>query len=201
MERLELGAGAFVDLETSWLQSTVADRLFELLRDEVEWTQGFLDWFGKRIPEPRLSAWYGDADYTYSGRTLRARPFPTALAELRAAVERDADRRFNSVFLNFYRDGRDSMGFHSDDEPELGPNPVIASVSLGATRRFRLEPRRGRELAGHSLELTHGSLLILGGTCQHVFRHSVPKTSRPTGSRINLTFRWIAPGLAGIDID
>jgi len=179
----------------NWLSPARADTEFATIRDGVEWTQGSLEWFGKSLPEPRLSAWYGDADYSYSGRRLSARPLPSFLLELRADVERAAACRFNAVFLNFYRDGRDSMGLHSDDEPELGRNPVIASVSLGATRRFKLEPKRGRELAAQAFDLSHGSLLVLGGSCQHVFRHGIPKTTRPIESRINLTFRWIVgPG-------
>lgn len=190
MERVALGAGAFADFEVNWLARAAADALFETLRERVEWTQGSLPWFGKTIVEPRLSAWFGEADYSYSGRTVRARPLPSFLLELRTAVERAANHRFNSVFLNFYRDGRDSMGFHSDDEPELGENPVIASVSLGATRRFKLEPKRKRAVESRAFELSHGSLLIMSGTCQHTFRHGVPKSAGVSAARINLTFRW-----------
>jgi alkylated DNA repair dioxygenase AlkB len=188
----DLGSGAWIRFLPRWLAAERADPLFATLRDEVPWEQGTVQLFGREIPEPRLTAWYGRADYTYSGRTVRARALPAFLAALAAEVERDAGHAFNAVLLNLYRDGRDSMGLHADDEPELGDNPLIASVSLGATRRFQLRPKRGSS-SPITLELEHGSLLVMGGTCQHVFRHGVPKERREVGARINLTFRAINP--------
>jgi alkylated DNA repair dioxygenase AlkB len=107
-------------------------------------------------------------------------------------VEQATAHRFNSVLLNLYRNGRDSMGWHADDEPELGPAPAIASVSLGALRRFRLRPRAGLVHAPLSLDLPHGSLLLMRGPTQQHWQHALPKTARPVGPRLNLTFRWVA---------
>jgi alkylated DNA repair dioxygenase AlkB len=150
--------------------------------------------FGRELREPRLTAWFGEADYTYSGRTVRASPWPSCLASLRARVERAAATSFNAVLLNLYRDGRDSMGLHSDDEPELGPDPMIASVSLGGARQFVLVPKKksARRQGGYELQLTHGSLLVLTGACQHHYRHGVPKQPGFAHERINLTFRRAA---------
>ena len=159
----------------------------------MPWTQGSVTLFGREIPEPRLTAWFGDADYTYSGRTVHAAPWTEALASLRDRAGRAAGAPFNAVLLNLYRSGADSMGMHADDEPELGPNPVIASVSLGVPRRFVLEPKKKglRRDGRREFELWHGSLLVMSGDCQHRYRHGVPKQPRVEGERINLTFRRI----------
>ncbi|HYO97860.1 MAG TPA: alpha-ketoglutarate-dependent dioxygenase AlkB [Polyangiaceae bacterium] len=178
-----------MSFDPCWLPSRRADAYFAELMASVPWEQGTLSFFGKSVPEPRLSAWFGSADYVYSGRRVRAREMPPALHELTRSVELALGQSFNSVLLNLYRDGRDSMGLHADDEPELGRNPFIASVSLGATRRFILRPKRGAELAPLSLLLSHGSLLTMAGACQHVFRHGVPKAPAINEPRINLTFR------------
>jgi alkylated DNA repair dioxygenase AlkB len=116
--------------------------------------------------------------------------------DIKRRVEERSDRSFNSLLLNYYRDGKDSMGWHADDETELGENPVVPSISLGATRKFLIRHRRSRESKAYLL--THGSLLLMGGTMQHHWLHAVPKTARPIGERINLTFRHIleAPALA-----
>ena len=144
--------------------------------------------------QPRLVAWFGDpgAAYTYSGLQLVPEPWSERLGSLRARTEGAAGHPFNSVLCNLYRDGNDSMGLHADAEPELGPNPVIASVSLGATRRFVLRHAkdRGERL---DLDLAGGSLLVMSGTTQHFWRHGVPKQKKITDSRINLTFRRILP--------
>lgn len=187
----DLGAGALVSFEPTWLPSARADAYLAELTATIPWEEGSLTFFGKSVREPRLSAWFGSADYVYSGRTLRARALPPAVHELARGVELATGQSFNSVLLNLYRDGRDSMGLHADDEPALGSNPIIASVSLGATRRFILRPRRGTELAPFSLLLSHGSLLTMGGTCQHVFRHGLPKAPAVNEPRVNLTFRQI----------
>jgi alkylated DNA repair dioxygenase AlkB len=194
MQRFELGAGAFVDFEPRFFEEREADRYLAELLARVSWEQGKIVLFGREILEPRLTAWIGDLDYTYSGRTLRARPWPPILGELRAKVESAAEQSFNSVFLNRYRSGRDSMGYHSDAEPELGENPVIASLSFGASRRFVLKPKRQAK-SGRAFELSlgHGSLLVMGGSCQHTFRHAVPKQLAVGDERLNLTFRRIYP--------
>jgi alkylated DNA repair dioxygenase AlkB len=169
-----------------------ADVLFARLRHEVPWRQEEIVMFGQARPVPRLVAWHGDADavYTYSGVRHEPLPWLPAIVEVRDRVAALTGHRFNSVLLNLYRDGRDGMGWHADDEPELGRNPVIASVSLGAARRFRLRHRRRGERA-LSLDLGHGSLLLMGGELQHHWVHALPKTRSTVGERINLTFRAV----------
>ena len=166
-------------------------RLFATLHRETDWQQQVIVLYGRSIASPRLSAWHGDSDavYRYSGLRLEPMPWTPTLLGMRERVEALAMTRFNSVLLNLYRDGQDSMGWHSDDEPELGRNPLIASVSLGATRRFLLQHKKRRLRLEWSLE--NGDTLVLGGTTQHCWRHHVPKTCQPLGPRINLTFRWI----------
>jgi alkylated DNA repair dioxygenase AlkB len=167
--------------------------LFEALRAEVPFAPRQIKIFGRSVDQPRLTAWIGDqsAVYTYSGVTLEPAPWPPALAALRERVSAVAELRFNSVLCNLYRDGRDSMGMHSDSERELGQNPVIASVSLGAVRRFQLRHRK-RKGIGLDLDLPDGSLLIMRGALQHHYRHGVPKQPQIQAPRINLTFRRIS---------
>jgi alkylated DNA repair dioxygenase AlkB len=177
-----------------WLSASAADDLHQWLLSNVHWSQATLKLFGKCVRDPRLSAWFSDRDYTYSGRTLRATPWPEPLAELRRRVEHGVAHAFNSVLLNRYRDGNDGMGFHADAEPELGRNPVIASVSLGSPRRFVVTPKLPSQTR-RSLhyDLGHGSLLVMGGSLQHHYRHALPKRPGQVGERLNLTFRWIQP--------
>ena len=159
------------------------------LLDETPWRADSVVVYGKRYLQPRLTAWYGEASYTYSGLTLQPMPLTPLLEQLRAAVEHVTGRRYNSVLLNHYRDGQDRMGMHSDDEPELGPQPVIASLSYGATRTFTLRHKSsGRTV---KLDLTDGSLLLMAGKLQHCWRHGINKERKPCGPRINLTFRLI----------
>ncbi|MCY1541266.1 2OG-Fe(II) oxygenase superfamily protein [compost metagenome] len=141
---------------------------------------------------PRLVAWYGDpeAGYRYSGLTHQPLPWTPLLAQIRTRVEKAVGQRLNGVLLNYYRDGQDSMGWHSDDEVELGVNPLIASLSLGGTRRFDLR-RKGQNRIEHSLLLNHGSLLVMGGPTQHYWQHQVAKTRSHCAPRLNLTFRLI----------
>jgi alkylated DNA repair dioxygenase AlkB len=188
-----LPLGGSLRFEPAWLEPAEADGLFRELRERVPWAQGTLTLFGRAAVEPRLTAWFGDGDYTYSGRTMTASPWPPSLSALRARVELAAEAPMNAALLNLYRDGRDSMGLHSDDEPELGAEPVIASVSLGATRRFILEPRRkaDRDAGTHEVALHHGSLLVMAGPCQRHYRHRVPKEPACVAERINLTFRRV----------
>ncbi len=187
-----LELGGLVRYEPGWLAPAEADALLQELRSSVDWKQGVIAMFGRELPEPRLTAWFGDADYTYSGRTLRATPWPHSLEALRDRLDGASGARFNAALLNLYRDGYDSMGFHSDDEPELGPNPIIASVSLGAERRFVLVPKK--KAARHrtlEVALGHGSLVVMAGACQHNYRHGVPRQPGSAGERINLTFRTV----------
>ncbi|PIW26660.1 MAG: alpha-ketoglutarate-dependent dioxygenase AlkB [Rhodospirillales bacterium CG15_BIG_FIL_POST_REV_8_21_14_020_66_15] len=165
-----------------------AEALFDAVMAAVDWRREELTLYGRRIPQPRLSAWYGDAAYAYSGLLLAPRPWPSVLANLRGRCEEMAGVPFNSVLANLYRDGRDSMDWHSDDEASLGPAPVIASVTLGASRRFLLR-RKGAKAEKIEIGLGGGDILVMGPRCQVQWQHRVPKTRTPVGPRINLTFR------------
>jgi alkylated DNA repair dioxygenase AlkB len=166
-----------------------ADALFACLRRETPWRREV----GRGRPFPRLTFWYADPGlrYTYSGVTHHAAEWTPPLSAVRRRVEEASGATFNSLLLNLYRDGRDSIGLHTDAEPELGPNPVVASVSLGAVRQFILKHKATREKL--TIPLAHGSLLVMGGTCQHFWLHGIPKTEEEVGERINLTFRRIIP--------
>lgn len=172
-------------------EETVMRRLI----DGIHWRQEYITLFGKTHKQPRLVAWYGDrnAVYTYSGKAYTPRPWTEELLRLRDLVEVAAASRFNSVLLNYYRDGRDAMGLHADDEPELGPEPVIASLSLGATRKLYFQHRFRRDLDTVTLPLQSGSLLVMGGQTQRYWKHGLRKTSRACEPRINLTFRYVFP--------
>ncbi len=163
----------------------------------IPWQQDKIKMYGKLIPLPRLSSWHGDSDhpYTYSGITLQSLPWNAALDYLRDQLQQLTQRRFNSVLLNLYRDGQDHISWHTDDEPELGKNPVIASVNFGESRRFLLRRHEKERQANEKLEvlLSHGSVLIMQGETQHYWQHSVPKQAKVLKPRINLTFRQIFP--------
>lgn len=176
-----------------FLPAAEADRLLQWLLDSLDWQRWQVRIAGRLLDSPRLSAWYGDADaaYGYSGIRLVPQPMPAPLAGLRERLRSALGADFNGVLVNLYRDGADSMGWHSDDERELGAEPLIASLSLGAPRRFLLRHRRQRELDTLRLELGHGSLLVMAGATQRCWRHSLPKTRRPVGPRVNLTFRRV----------
>lgn len=186
------------DAEVSYLPGALApdaaDECFLQLRREIDWRQEEIVLFGVRRLVPRLVAWHGDADavYRYSGVEHQPLPWTAELLGLKHVAETHSAQRFNSVLLNLYRDGRDGMGWHADDEPELGVNPAIASLSLGATRRFRMRHRRHRDRT-LAIDLEHGSLLVMQGATQHHWLHALPKTTRPTAERINLTFRSVRP--------
>jgi len=191
--RLDL-PGADVTFAPAWLTIDEADRLLSLLRDELPWEVHRIRMFGRVVDSPRLSAWIGDADatYRYSGTRFVPHPWTPVLLALRDRVAEACGTRFNSVLCNRYRDGNDSMGWHSDNEPELGREPVIASLSFGAARRFRLRHRTDptRRL---DIDLESGSLLLMRGATQENYRHDLPRTKRAVGERINLTFRLIHP--------
>lgn len=194
MIRIEpLAGGGLLALHDPWLDEAEAEALFAALRDGVAWKQEKIRLFGDEFLQPRLTAWFGDpgAAYTYSGLTLEPTPWPAPIAALRARVEEASGHRFNSVLVNYYRGGDDSMGFHADAERELGEDPVIASVSLGARRRFLMKPTRKLDGAAPiELALGGGCLLVMGGATQRHWRHGVPR-QRGAGPRINLTFRRI----------
>ncbi|HEY9641672.1 MAG TPA: alpha-ketoglutarate-dependent dioxygenase AlkB [Coleofasciculaceae cyanobacterium] len=174
------------------LSAQASDRLFTTLTPTISWRQDWIKIYGRSLPQPRLTAWYGDPgkSYTYSGITMQPLPWTSLLLDLKAQVDAVSGVVFNSVLLNLYRDGNDSMGWHSDDEPELGQHPVIGSLSLGGVRRLLLRHRFEPGLK-HQLELPSGSFLLMRGTTQHYWQHQVPKTKRPVPPRINLTFRVI----------
>lgn len=184
-------------LDPQFLRPAAAAKLLAELTATIPWQQQPIKLFGKEIMQPRLTAWHGDASatYRYSGLTLPPRPWTPALLQLRRQVEAAAGAQFNSVLLNLYRTGQDSMGWHADDEPELGPEPSIASVSLGAVRNFRLKPRDQVHTshAPVSLPLASGSLLLMRGPTQQYWLHALPKTARTQEPRLNLTFRYIIP--------
>jgi alkylated DNA repair dioxygenase AlkB len=156
---------------------------------ETDWRSDSITLWGKQFLQPRLSAWYGEAAYRYSGLTLAPQPFTALQQDIRAAVEAATGCTFNSVLLNYYRDGRDSMGMHSDDEAELGPAPAIASVSFGAERTFILRHKTSGERL--RLDLRDGSLLLMAGQLQRHWRHGINKSAKALGARVNLTFRRI----------
>ena len=188
--------GADLLFDPRWLPRGAADKLFANLRDPVQagidWEVHRLKLFGREVDSPRLSRWIGDpgASYRYSGVRFEPASWPRALGVIRKAVNAAAGEEFNSVLANLYRDGNDTMGWHSDDEPELGAQPIIASLSLGATRKFVL---KSRAPGGPRLELPleHGSLLVMRGDTQKHYRHALPRTRKATGERINLTFRRV----------
>jgi alkylated DNA repair dioxygenase AlkB len=202
MTQLSLGGRESIDAPDAeiWLTHgfftpAEADTFASDLIASADWEQQTLKLFGRRVAAPRLSAWYGDpgARYAYSGLTLEPKPWLPALREIRSRIRAATRVPFNSVLLNLYRDGCDSMGWHSDDERELGPAPTIASVSFGGVRRFLLRHRTRRDLATVELLPEHGSLLVMAGTTQRHWKHAVPKTARPAEPRLNLTFRVILP--------
>ena len=168
-------------------------RLLQRLVAEIAWRSEEVMMWGRRVPQPRLTAWYGDPgrSYAYSGLRLEPMAWTPLLLDIKARVEDAVRSGFNSVLLNYYRDHRDSIGFHSDDEPELGHRPVIASVSLGDERIFVLKHRTARRVPPIRLRLASGSLLLMRGETQHRWRHGIPKETRPCGPRVNLTFRSI----------
>ncbi len=165
--------------------------LLEALIEECDWRQDSVTLFGKTHPQPRLSAWYGEAAYRYSGLTLQPAPWTPRLLQIRDKVEQVTGHDYNSVLLNYYRDQQDCMGMHSDDEPELGPQPAIASLSLGAVRDFRLKHRSRTDLETVKLPLPSGSLLLMAGDTQRHWRHGIARQRRHCDPRINLTFRRI----------
>ncbi|MCY3820976.1 MAG: alpha-ketoglutarate-dependent dioxygenase AlkB [Gammaproteobacteria bacterium] len=178
-------------------------RYFDDLKRGVDWKSEHITMFGRSVPLPRLTAWFGDAGtrYTYSGLSAEPGDWTPALLRIKARVEEVSAATFNSVLLNYYRDGRDSVSWHSDDEPELGPNPVIGSVSFGSERPFQLRHRtNGADVPGSlreptrdmlTLGLPNGSYLEMGAGMQRNWMHRLPKRPRLTGERINLTFRTI----------
>lgn len=179
-------------LFNDWLPTTQADLLLSELQLQLPWRQERIHLFGREVLLPRLQCWLGDPGlrYAYSGLILEPEPWPAFLSPIRRKLEYDTSRPFNSVLCNWYRDGADSMGWHSDDEPELGPAPMVASLTLGQARRFQFR-RRGETRVHSSLELGHNSLLLMESGVQEQWQHQVPKSRKPLAARLNLTFRHI----------
>ena len=180
-----------------WHRVDLGEDSAVLLQDLIEncaWRQDKITVFGKTHLQPRLSAWYGDEAYSYSGIRLEPQPWTSTLLRLRRCVENMVGEEFNSVLLNYYRNGDDRMGMHSDDEPELGSRPVIASLSLGETRRLLFRHRGRRDLETVRLALPDTSLLLMRGETQRYWRHGINAEKKAAGARVNLTFRKLAPG-------
>jgi alkylated DNA repair dioxygenase AlkB len=211
--RVPLSDGDAVLVER-FIEPDAADSYLDRLLSGVDWEQHQIRIFGRQRAVPRMSAWYGDpgARYCYSGLALEPLAWLPAIIELKDQIESrssewlppeafsshagshaDRSTRYNSALLNLYRNGTDSMGWHSDDEPELGERPVIASLSLGATRRFRLKHRSRPALEPIALPLSHGSLLVMYGETQKNWKHAIGKSSNVFEPRINLTFRFVQP--------
>lgn len=179
-----------------WAEPQLADAWLAELIAQTPWEQPQITFYGRAVAVPRLVAWYGDphARYRYSGLAHDPLPWTPLLAGIRERLAEELGRPVNGVLLNYYRDGQDAMGWHSDDERELGRDPLVASLSLGATRRFDLR-RKGGSRIEHSIVLEHGSLLVMSGATQHHWQHQIARTRKVTAPRINLTFRMIQHGL------
>lgn len=181
------GDGSAV-LYPHFIDENQADELLNELIATNQWEQQTLLMYGKFVDEPRLSTWHSDGQtYTYSGKARTAQPWTDTLTHLREHCEEQTQHTFNSVLVNFYRDGNDHLGWHSDDELVNGPEPLIASISLGAERRFDMRHRETGEVA--TTMLSHGSLLVMSGLSQQCWEHRIPKMPRLTDPRVNLTFR------------
>lgn len=184
--------GSRLHYEPNFVSNDVADTWLRDLLDTVKWGQGKVRVFGKSYDEPRLTCYYGEAPYTYSGRTVQPLPWTSAptLVEIRDKVEKATGERFNTVLCNRYRNGEDTVGWHADNEHVYGSNPTIASVTLGTERDFDLRPGCSgpRELR---IKLVHGSLLVMCGSMQEHWQHALPRRKRVQGERVNLTFRRI----------
>jgi alkylated DNA repair dioxygenase AlkB len=190
-------ADADIRLNRQFLSAAVATELMNELQTKVAWQQDALTLFGKTHMLPRLHQWYGDKGtaYKWSGIEMRPRPWLPALGRLRNAVQSHTNVLFNCVLVNLYRDGKDCMGWHADDEAVLGKQPVIASISLGAERDLLLR-RRGSHSKSQCISLNHGSLLIMAGDTQSNWQHALPRRKHMADARINLTFRYISPDSA-----
>jgi alkylated DNA repair dioxygenase AlkB len=170
-----------------FLSFSESEILFNKLLNETSWEQKYKEFYGKNCKIPRLTAWHGSTPYTYSGIENKAQPWTETTTAIKDAIEEYTWLEFSSCLLNFYRDGSDSISWHSDDEPELGPDPIIACLSLGGPRKFQIRDKRTKERTDY--ELKSGSLLIMPPGFQRTHEHQIPKTKKPTKPRISLTFR------------
>jgi alkylated DNA repair dioxygenase AlkB len=191
MKTLEVQNGSLI-FEESFLNPQEAHLLFKHFEATLPFHQGTISLFGKTHTIPRLEAFFASENktYSYSGKTLQTHPFTPELLTLKSKIEVLSQEKFNCVLVNLYRNGQDSNGWHADNEPELGINPVIASLSLGATRRFDLRHNLSNKKI--SIDLTNGSLLLMKGEMQHFWKHQIAKSKKVDAARVNLTFRWVA---------
>ena len=190
--RTAITPNSWLDFTEHWLTTDESVALYAEVLAAVPFEQRSVTIFGRSVPQPRLIGWCGTTSYRYSGLTLSPRPVPPCLTPILARVSEHSGTSFNHLLLNLYRDGRDSMGMHADDEAELGRDPVVATLTLGATRKFLLRARQGSHRVEYALG--DGSLLIMGGRCQAEYVHGIPKTQRPVGARLSVTFRRVENG-------
>ncbi|MGH2666789.1 alpha-ketoglutarate-dependent dioxygenase AlkB family protein [Flavobacterium sp.] len=183
---------AAIEYYPNFFSTAKANELFEKLKNEIPWQQDNITVFGKTHPQPRLTALYGNEGkpYGYSGIIMQPHVWSPLIMHIKDEIEKICNENFTTVLLNKYRDGKDSNGWHADNERELGRNPIIASVTFGAERMFQLKHNTDKE-AKQNILLQHGSLLIMKGSTQHFWKHQIPKITKPIGVRINLTFRII----------
>ncbi len=184
---------ADIILFDEFFTKTESEKLYKNLIEKINWQQYTIKMFGKILNQPRLTAFYGEENkpYAYSGLKLTPNPWTEDLLFIKSRITKTAQINFSSVLLNYYRNGQDSMGWHSDDEKELGQNPVIGSISFGETRLFQLRHLTRKDLKKVDIKLTNGSFLLMKGPTQHYWEHQIPKTSKHLTPRINLTFRTI----------
>lgn len=177
-----------------------ADFYYKSLLATINWQQDYIKFYGKKVPIPRLEAWYGDTDktYTYSGIQLRGNQWTNELLEIKEKIEEESQVVFTNVLINQYRTGKDSVSWHADDEKELGKNPIIASISLGSSRVFQFKHKENPKLKV-KITLTHGSFLLMQGETQHHWLHQIPKTQKNISPRINLTFRILSDSFFGVN--
>ncbi len=182
---------ADITLFENFFSIVESNEYLQKLLNEINWRHDKIKIFGKEIFQPRLTALYGDEglEYTYSGLRMQSEPWNYPLSFIKNRIENIAGVAFTTCLLNLYRDGKDSMGWHQDNEKELGKNPIIASVSFGAMRNFQLKHIHQHQLGTITIPLGHGSLLLMKGPTQHFWKHQIPKTKKPLSARINLTFR------------
>jgi len=183
---------AELELVEDYYAFAKAEKLYSTIHSETPWRADKIKVFGKEYDQPRLTQLYGDQgiSYSYSKLVMEAKPWTDTLLQIKEDVQNYCGHQFNVCLVNLYRHGQDSNGWHADDEPELGKNPVIASMSLGAERFFHLKHKKDKSLKT-KFPLTHGSLLIMKGATQHYYKHQIAKTKREVAPRINLTFRQI----------
>lgn len=194
---IKIGPAEMPDGDLYWMRDffnlSQSDDYLQALLASVQWRQDVIKFGRKETQLPRRTAWYGNSgkNYAYSGIRMKPLPWNAPLLAIKQVVDAETGVKSNSVLLNYYRNEHDSVAWHSDDEPELGKNPIIASVSFGATRRFILKHRSEKRAPKIEMELSHGSLLVMRGPTQHHWMHSIPKSRLPVGPRLNLTFRIV----------